>query len=144
MSNAGQADYVALSSGEFRAAYDTFSAAIAGKLPFDPTFPASSPDTPFNRALHAANRLFSDEAKRISCDARIHRVIPIAFDRKYAKYIDRQTGWFHIALMTAAAAVPFSSRTTPKTLRAGFDAEFRRRLASMVDGAGRESSARDL
>ena len=130
MSNAGQADYVALSSGEFRAGYDTFSASIAGGLPFDPTFSTDLPDTSLNRALHAANKLFADEAKRASFGARIHRVIPIALDAKYAKYVDRQTNWFHIALMTTVAAVRFSSRTTPKALRASFDAELRRRLAS--------------
>lgn len=123
-------DYAALSSGEFRAGYDTFSAGIAGKLPFDPTFPTPLPDTPFNRAWHAADRLFTDEAKRISFGARIHRVIPIALDRKYAKYVDRPTNWFHIALMTTVAAVRFSSRTTPKMLRAAFDAEFRRQTAA--------------
>ena len=123
-------DYVALSSGELRAGYDTFSAGIAGRLPFDPTFPAALPDTPFKRAWYAADKLFTEEAKRISFGARIHRVIPIALDRKYAKYVDRQTNWFHIALMTAAATVRFSARTTSKALRVAFDAEFRRQTAA--------------
>lgn len=123
-------DYVALSSGELRAGYDTFSAGIAGKLPFDPTFPTPLPDTPFNRAWYAADQRFADETKRISFGARIHRVILIALDRKYAKYVDHRTNWFHIALMTAVAAVRFSSRTTPKALRAAFDAEFRRQTAA--------------
>src|SRR5438309_2155146 len=122
-----RSDYVALSSGELRAGYDTFSAGIAGKLPFDPTYPAPLlPDTPFNRAWYAAHQLFADEAKQISFGARIHRVIPIALDQKYAKYVDRRTNWFHLTLMTAMATVRFSSRTTPKALRAAFDAELRR------------------
>lgn len=130
-------DYVPLSSGEFRAAYDMFSAGLAGKLPFDPSFPTEYqhartgvvtplPDTPFNRAWYAGGKLFADEPKQISFGARIHRVVPIALDEKYAKYIDRRTNWFHISLMTAMAAVRFSSKTTPKALRAAFDIEFRR------------------
>ena len=134
-------DYVALSSGEFRAAYDMFSAGVAGKLPFDPSFPTEYqhartgvvtplPDTPFNRAWFAAGKLFTDEARQISFGARIHRVVPIALDQKYAKYIDRRTNWFHIALMTAMASVRFSSKTTPKALRAALDLEFRRQARS--------------
>lgn len=129
MSDAGKADYVALSSGEFRAAYDTFNASLAGKLPFDPTFPASLPASPFNRAFHAAGKLLAEEAKRLSFGARIQRVLPIALDKKYAKYVSHTAGWFHLELLTAMATVRFSSKTTPKALRTAFDTEFRRQLA---------------
>lgn len=126
--SADRADYVVLSSGEFRAAYDTFSAGIAGKLPFDPSFPASLPNTAFNRARYAAGKLLADQAKRLSFGARIERVLPIALDKKYAKYVNRTVGWFHLELLTAMATVRFSSKTTTKALRAAFDAEFRRQL----------------
>ena len=59
--------------------------------------------------------------------------MPIAAGKKYDKYVDRQAGSFHIALLAAVAMVRFSFRTTPKALRAAFDAEFRRRLATTVD-----------
>lgn len=126
--SADQADYVALSSGEFRAAYDTFSAGMAGKLPFDPSFPASLPNTAFNRASYAAGKRLADEARRLSFGARIQRVLPIALERKYAKYVNQEAGWFHLELLTAMATVRFSSKTTIKTLRVAFDAEFRRQL----------------
>ena len=57
----------------------------------------------------------------------------IAADKKYNKYVDRQAGSFHIALLAAVAAVRFSFRTTPKALRAAFDVEFRRQLVATVD-----------
>ena len=126
--SADKADYVALSTGEFRAAYDTFNAGIAGKLPFDPSFPASLPNTAFNRARYTAGKLLADESKRLSFGARIQHVLPIALDRKYAKYVNREAGWFHLELLTAMAVVRFSSKTTVKALRAAFDAEFRRQL----------------
>lgn len=90
-------------------------------------------DTPFNRAWIAAGKLFSDEAKRISFYQRVEKVMPIAADKKSSKYVDREAGSFHIALLAAVAVVRFSFRTTPKALRAAFDAEFRGRLATTVD-----------
>ena len=89
-------DYVALSLEEFRNAYDTFSAALAGELPRDPEFPTQYhdahtgqairlEDTPFNRAWFAAGKLFNDPARRISFYARVEHVMPIALDRKYAR-----------------------------------------------------------
>ena len=59
--------------------------------------------------------------------------MPIAAEKKYRKYVDREAGSFHIALLAAVAMLRFSFRTTPKALRAAFDAEFRRRLATTVD-----------
>jgi hypothetical protein len=77
--------------------------------------------------------MFADEAKRISLYQRVEKVMPIATEKKYRKYVDREAGSFHIALLAAVAAVHFSFRTTPKALRAAFDAEFRHRLAGAVD-----------
>jgi hypothetical protein len=77
--------------------------------------------------------LFADEGKRISFYQRVEKVMPFAADKKYRKYVDGEAGSFHIALLGAVAAVRFSFRTTPKALRAAFDAEFRGRLATTVD-----------
>ncbi len=137
-------EFVPLTVQEFRNGYATFSDGLDGNLPHDPDFPTeyhdavtgtAKPveDTPFNRAWIAAGKLFTDEAKRISFYQRVEKVMPIAADKKYGKYVDRQGGSFHIALLAAVAAVRFSFRTTPKALRAAFDAEFRRRLAAAVD-----------
>jgi len=137
-------EFVPLTVEEFRNGYATFSDGLDGNLPRDPDFPTeyhdavtgtAKPleDSPFNRAWIAAGKLFADEAKRISFYQRVEKVMPIAADRKYSKYVDREAGSFHIALLGAVAAVPFSFRTTPKALRAAFDAEFRRCLAAAVD-----------
>jgi hypothetical protein len=137
-------EFVPLTVEEFRNGYATFSDGLDGKLPRDPDFPteyhdavtgAAKPveDTPFNRAWIAAGKLFADEAKRISFYQRVEKVMPIAADKKYRKYVDREAGSFHIALLAAVAAVRFSFRTTPKALRAAFDSEFRRQLVATVD-----------
>jgi hypothetical protein len=89
------------------------------------------PDTPFNSASTAAGKMFTDEAKRISFYTRVGTVMPFITDKKYARHVHANS--MHVALMTAIATVPFSVRTTPKALRAAFDAEFRRALASTVD-----------
>jgi hypothetical protein len=59
--------------------------------------------------------------------------MPIAAEKQYRKYVDREAASFHFALLAAVAMVHFSFRTTPKALRTAFDAEFRRRLATAVD-----------
>lgn len=59
--------------------------------------------------------------------------MPVALDRKYARYVNRRSGYLHIALLGAVAAVPFNVGTSPKALRAAFEAQFRRLLASTVD-----------
>jgi hypothetical protein len=64
--------------------------------------------------------------------------MPIALDRTYAKYVNREAGSFHVALLRAVAAVRFSSRTTPKALLSAFDAEFRQQLAATYDVSGPE------
>jgi hypothetical protein len=137
-------EFVPLTVEEFRNGYATFSDGLDGKLPRDPDFPteyhdavtgAAKPveDTPFNRAWIAAGKLFADEAKRISFYQRVEKVMPVAADKKYKKYVDREAGSLHIALLAAVAAVRFSFRTTPRALRDAFDAEFRRHLAATVD-----------
>ena len=137
-------EFVPLTVEEFRYGYATFSDGLDGKLLRDPDFPteyhdavtgAAKPveDTAFNRAWIAAGKLFADEGKRISFYQRVEKVMLIAAEKKYSKYVDREAGSFHIALLAAVAMVRFSFRTTPKALRAAFDAEFRRRLAATVD-----------
>lgn len=126
-------DYVALSFEEFRHGYDVFSAGIASELPVDHTFPTrcrdgrtgnpSMPDTPFNCAWYSAGKLFAGNAKPVSFYARVDKVtMNIALDRKCARYVNKDAGSFHFALLAAVATVPFSSRTTAKALRAAFDA----------------------
>src|ERR1700716_1335236 len=110
-------EFVPLTVEEFRNGYATFSDGVDGKLPRDPDFPteyhdavtsAAKPveDTPFNRAWIAAGTLFTDEAKRISFYQRVEKVMPVAADKKYKKYFDREAGSLHIALLAAVAAVP--------------------------------------
>jgi hypothetical protein len=63
-------------------------------------------DTPFNRGMHTAERLFPDAVQRRSFRWRTVVVMGIAMDKKYRNY--RNEG------------------TTKKELRASFDALFRR------------------
>ena len=125
-------DYVALSMAEFRDAYDAFSAGLEGSLPRDPDFPTEyqeastgkatpMPDTPFGRGWYAAGKRFDDDAKRISFYGRVQDIMPIALSTKYRKYVDREAGELHVALLAAVATVRFSSRTTPKAMRAAFE-----------------------
>jgi hypothetical protein len=138
---------VPLSIEEFWHAFSTFMASQAGRLPHDPNFPTmiqdartgeATPleDTPFNRAWFAAGKEFDDHAKRISFYWRLAEVLPIAFDRKYDKYRNRENGSLHMALLMAVARVTGSVRTTRKALRTAFDAEFRHHLATLVDLGG--------
>jgi hypothetical protein len=136
-------DFVPLGVMEFRRAYLLFQDGLDGLLPRDPDFPEfiqdavtgeqkAFEDTPFNRAWHAVAKHFDDIPKRISFQYRVLNLMPmVTKDRKYAKYLVNKRP--HIALLAAVASVPFSSRTTPKALRAASDREFRQRLASTVD-----------
>jgi hypothetical protein len=136
-------DFVPLTVMETRRAYLLFQDGLDGLLPKDSDFPETIQDattgepkpfedTPFNRAWHAVGKHFDDIAKRISFQYRVLHLMPmISKDRKYAKYLVNKKP--HIALLAAMASVPFSSRTTPKALRAAFDREFRQRLASTVN-----------
>jgi hypothetical protein len=149
-------EFVPLSLEEMRVAYETFLDALEGRHPQDPTFPPvyldantgeTKPvqDTPSNRAWHATGKMFEDEAKRMSFYWRAEQVMPITIDKRYAKYMDREAGSMHVALMSAVAMVRGNFRTPKKTLRAAFDAEFRRQLAKTVDpgGAARGSDGVD-
>jgi hypothetical protein len=136
-------DFVPLTVEEFQNAYSTFLAVRAGKLPSDPLpeeyFDAPSgemkaiEDTPFNRAWVTAGKTIDDDNKRLSFYKRLEMVMPIIRDKKYAKFIGWGQGTMHVALVVANATVPFSIRTTPKALRAAFDAIFRQALAASVD-----------
>src|SRR5258708_9351593 len=101
-------EFVPLTVEEFRNGYATFSDGLDGKLPRDPDFPteyhdavtgAVKPveDTPFNLAWIAAGKQFADEAKRISFYQRVERVMPIAAEKNYRKYLTRAAGSFHTA-----------------------------------------------
>jgi hypothetical protein len=136
-------NYVPLTVPEFQYAYAEFRAVLNGDKPGRRDFPqiyqdahtgdvVPLPDTPFNRAWHAAGMTFDDDAKRISFNERV--VIMSEFiEGKYAKYVDREAETMHIALMATIAQVPFSAKTTKKALRAAFDAEFKRQLTKAVD-----------
>ena len=137
-------EFVSLSMEEMRGAYVTFVKALRGDHPLDADFPGvyvdanteeTKPiqDTPSIRAWYATGKMFEDEAKRMSFYWRAEHVMPITKDRRYAKYMDPNAGWMHVALMSAVARVRGSDRTTKKALRAAFDAEFRRQLAKTVE-----------
>lgn len=136
-------DFVSLSMEEFRHAYATLITVSAGLHAPDPNFPTMIQDmksgeavriedTPFNRAWITAGREFADDARRSSFYWRVEHVVPIAYEEKYAKYVNRRAGSMHLALMSAIARVPGSYRTTKKTLRAALDIQFRRNLAAVV------------
>jgi hypothetical protein len=70
-------DFVALEAMEFQKGYATLLHGLAGLLPRDPDFPTGYhdaitgklqplEDTPKTRAIYAAGKLFTDDARRIS------------------------------------------------------------------------------
>ena len=137
-------EFVSLSMEEMRGAYVTFVNALRGDHPLDADFPGvyvdantgeTKPiqDMPSIRAWYATGKMFEDEAKRMSFYWRAEHVMPITKDKRYAKYMDPDAGWMHVALMSAVARVRGSDRTTKKALRTAFDAEFRRQLANTVE-----------
>lgn len=146
-----QGDFVPLSMEEFRHAYATFDAVLAGRRTIGVKFldliqdvktgeAARLEDTPFNRAWITAGMEFADEAKRISFYWRVERVLPLAAEEQYDRYRNRAAASMHIALVSAIARVPGSYRTTTKTLRASLEALFKRYLAVIGD---RPSDAKD-
>jgi len=146
-----QGDFVPLSMEEFRHAYATFDAVLAGRRTVGVQYldliqdaktgdAVRLEDTPFNRAWITAGMEFSDEAKRISFYWRVERVLPLAAEEQYAKYRNRAAASMHIALVSAIARVPGSYRTTTKTLRASLEALFLRNRAVVE---GRPSGAKD-
>ena len=82
----------------------------------------------------ASDDLFDNVAERLSFYARVTKVLPLTRYRKYRKYVDRERGPLHIALVAAVATVAFSSDDTPRVLRVAFDVEFRRQLAASISG----------
>jgi hypothetical protein len=136
-------NYVPLTVPEFQYAYAEFRAVLNGDKPGRADFPTvyrdaatgsavPMPDTPFNRAWHAAGMTIDDDAKRISFYKRVEMMTEFV-DGKYSKYVDREAETMHVALMATIAQVPFGARTTKKALRAAFDAEFKRQLAKTAD-----------
>ena len=136
-------NYVPLTLLEFQYAYALFGAVLNGDKLGRSDFPTvyqdaitgdvvPLPNTPFNRAWHAAGMTFEDEAKRISFGKRVEMMTEF-IKGKYSKYFDRTAGTMHVALMATIARVPFSVRTTKKALRAAFDDEFKRQLAKAVE-----------
>jgi hypothetical protein len=140
-------NFVPLDAVEFRKAYATVVETVIGVLPPDPDFTTEyqdaisgearrCEDTPINRGIFKASKLFDDDAKRISFMFRFNKVMPIALEeRKYAKYRNAEGSTMHLALLAAVAGMPFSQRTTTnqrtttKMLRATLDAAFRNALA---------------
>jgi hypothetical protein len=90
-------------------------------------------DTPINQAWVTAGKTIENPDKRLSYYKRLEMVMPIIRNKKYAEYIGWGQGTMHVALVVAIATVPFNIQTTPKALRAAFDAVFRRALAAAVD-----------
>jgi hypothetical protein len=134
-------DYVPLTVDEFRLGFGKFMAYITGQEPLPDNFEAMIADahtgqpvkleaTEHNRAWLAVGREFPDEAKRISFYVRFQVLFSVIAEPKYAKHFDPRAGSMHVGLVAAIAQVQFSSRTTPKALRAAFDAEFRRQYAA--------------
>src|SRR6266404_5362834 len=129
-------EYVQIKVEAFLKAYATLLHVMAGTLPCADGFTPGPQvveglptviveDTPFNRGLHTAARLFSDAADRQSFMWRAVVVMDIARDKKYRKYRNDDAGSMHIALSTTVAMVRGSERTTKKALRASFDIVFR-------------------
>jgi hypothetical protein len=128
-------NFVPLDAVEFRNGYATFVQGLVSMLPDDPSFPTgyqdaitgqATPleDTPTNRATYAAAKRFTDDAKRVSFLWRLQNVMPLAKDKKYAKYRNDETGTMHIALLTAVAATPCSASTSRNVQRALLAASF--------------------
>jgi hypothetical protein len=133
-------DFVALDTMEFQKGYATLLHGLAGLLPRDPDFPTEYndavtgklqplEDTPTSRAVHAAAKLFTDEARSISFLWRVENVMPIADSPKYAKWRNDERQTMDFALLEAAAAVPCNPRLTKKELRTRFEKAFRAALA---------------
>jgi hypothetical protein len=139
-----RADFVPLMAAEFQAGNAIIVGVLTGTMAPASTLPtqihdaatdqaANVQDTPLLRAWLTAGLHFTDEAKRMSFFYRQNKVMPLTKLPPYAEYVDKEAGSMHIALATAVASVRFSARTTPKALRAAFDAEFQRQLARTID-----------
>jgi hypothetical protein len=137
-------EYVELDVDLFLKAFSTVL--MTGKLPCAEGFapglglaieglpPVVLEDTPFNRGMDTAARLFADAAQRLSFVWRAVVVMGIARDRKYGNYRNVTAGTMHIALATTVAMVRGSERTTEDELRESFDKMFRSLLKTSSDG----------
>lgn len=139
-------DFVALDALEFQKGYATLLHGLAGLLPRDPDFPTEYhdaitgkfhplDDTPSNRAIYAAAKLFTDDARRISFLWRVENVMPIADGPKYAKWRNDARQTMDFALLEAVATVPCNSRLTKKELRTRFEKSFRVAFANTPGNA---------
>jgi hypothetical protein len=92
------------------------------------------------RAWFLAGLLFADPAERASFRWRVGHVLSLLEDRKYSKYRDVEGMSRHVALLRAVCSVNGSVRTTKRSLRTAFNAEFKRHLAHVASGGGRVTS----
>jgi hypothetical protein len=140
-------DFVALDAVAFQKGYATLLHGLAGLLPRDPDFPTEYndaitgklqplEDTPTTRAIYAAGKLFTDDARRISFLWRVENVMPIADSPKYAKWRNDARQTMDFALLEAVATVPCNPRLTKKELRTRFEKAFRVAFANMPDKVG--------
>ena len=92
-----RSDFVPLDVKEFQKGYATLLHGLAGLLPRDPDLPTEHndaitsklqplEDTPSSRAVYAAAKRFTDDARRTSFLWRVENVMPIADSPKYAKW----------------------------------------------------------
>ena len=63
-------------------------------------------------AFRVGYKLFTDDAKRIGFYMPMTKVLEIVAGKKYRKYVNRQAGSTHVALLAAFAGVGFSSNRT--------------------------------
>lgn len=140
-------DFVPLDVMEFQKGYATLLHGLAGLLPRDPDFPTEYndaitgklqplEDTPSSRAVYAAAKLFTDDARRTSFLWRVENVMPIADSPKYAKWRNDARQTMDFALLEAVATVPCNPRLTKKELRTRFEKAFRIAFANTPDKVG--------
>jgi hypothetical protein len=91
-------------------------------------------DTPSNRAMDTAARLFAGADQRLSFAWRMVVVMGIAMEEQYRSYRNDTVGLMHIALAITVAKVRGSERTTKDELRESFDKMFRNLLKISSDG----------
>jgi hypothetical protein len=137
-------EYVELDVDLFLKAFSTVL--MTGKLPYAEGFapglgvaieglpPVVLEDTPFNRGMDTAARLFAGADQRLSFAWRMVVVMGIAMEEQYRRYRNDTAGSMHIALATTVAKVRGSERTTKDELRESFDKMFRSLLKTSSDG----------
>lgn len=143
-----EGEFVPLDIEQFRKALVITLNVFAGVLEPDASFPVGETleaeglgtfpieDTPWKRGVYTAGANFKSGDEVGSFYWRMSVVYFISREAKYAKYYSDHDTSMHIALLAAIARVPGNHRTPKNTLRAAFDAEFRRQLATVDTGAG--------